>query len=220
MSVTDFFREFWRWVGLITGWPVQLLLFKRKTYYEDKSVQGRRIRGGALIVSNHFSLWDYVVNMFLFFGRKLHVVMIDRMYKKSRYFHIGMDCLGGIPANRDDKGMRFVGDSVAVLEKGGLVQIYPEAYISRDGEMHSFKHAYLMIALMADVPIIPVILDGNYGLFKRTHVIIGKPIKLSDYNQNPNPSREEIAALNSVVENKCRELKDMLDRSKVIGHNL
>ena len=206
------FREFFRWLALITGWPMQFLLFKRKTYYEDPSEKNRRLREGALIISNHYSVFDYMMNMFLFRGRKLHVVMIDRMYKKSKYFHIGMDCFGGICANRDDMGMKFIDQSVRVIEKGGLVQIFPEAHISPDGNMQSFKRAYLMIALASDAPIVPVIIDGNYGLFKRAHVLIGKKINLSDYSTDLNPTREEISRLNGIVEDKCRRLKAELDR--------
>lgn len=207
-----FLQEFFRWLALVTGWPMQLLLFKRRTFYEDPSVPVRNIRGGALVISNHYSVFDYIMTMFLFRGRKLNVVMIDRMYKKSKYFHIGMDCFGGICANRDDMGMRFVDESVEVIENGGLVQIYPEARITPDGEMHGFKTAYLMIALRSDAPIIPVILDGNYGLFRRAGVIIGKPIRLSDFNKSLDPTREELVAMNRAVEDKCRELKAELDR--------
>ena len=206
------FNEFFRWLALITGWPMQLLLFKRKTYYEDPAEKNRRICGGALIISNHYSVFDYMMNMFLFYGRKLNVVMIDRPYKRSKYFHIGMDCFGGICANRDDMGMKFIDQSVEAIEKGGLVQIFPEAHIPEDRKMTSFKHAYLMIALASDAPIIPVIIDGNYGIFKRCHVLIGKKIDLSDYSTSLNPSREEIARLNAIVEGKCRELKSELDK--------
>jgi 1-acyl-sn-glycerol-3-phosphate acyltransferase len=205
-------KEFFRWLALITGWPMQLLLFKRKTYYEDPSEKNRRIRGGALIISNHHSVFDYMMNMFLFGGRRLDVVMIDRPYKRFKYFKYCMDCFGGICSNRDDMGMKFIDQSVEKIENGELVQIFPEAHIPKDRKMTSFKHAYLMIALAADAPIIPVMVDGNYGIFKRAHVIIGKKINLSDYSTVLNPSREEIARLNTIVEGKCRELKDELDR--------
>ena len=205
------FREFFRLLAIITGWPMQLLFFKRKTYYEDPLEKNRKVKGGALVISNHYSVFDYMMSMFLFRGRKLGVVMIDRMYKKSKYFHIGMDCFGGICANRDDMGMKFIDEAVKVIERGGLVQIFPEGHIPPDGNMLPFKHAYLMIALAADAPIIPVIVDGNYGLFKRAHVLIGKKINLSDYNKSLNPTKAEITMLNGIVEGKCRELKAELD---------
>ena len=203
--------EFFRWLGLITGYPLQLLFFKRKTYYEDKKEQGRFVKGGALVISNHYHVFDYFVNLFLFPFRKLYVVMSEVNFRRKWFKHIAK-IYGGICSNRDVKGMKFMDESVELLEKGKLVQIYPEAHITLDGKMHDFKPSYILIALRSGAPILPVVIDGNYGLFKRAHVLIGKKIYLSDYCSSPNPSKEEIIALNTMVQNKVHELKEELDR--------
>lgn len=204
-------HEFFRWLALITAWPVQLLVFKRKTYYEDRSVQGRRVRGRALIVSNHFSVFDYIVNLFLFPFRKLYVVYWPQ---DSKFFRWGMKFFGGIVSDRDVMGLRFMDDSVKLLERDRVLQIYPEAHISEDGSMDAFKPSYLLIALRADAPVIPVITDGQYGLLKRVHLIIGKPIDLWQFCKNEDPTRQEITALNEMVHAKCLELQRELYRRK------
>ena len=204
-------REIFRWLALITAWPVQLLVFKRKTYYEDRRAQGRRVRGKALIVSNHFSVFDYMVNLFLFPFRKLYVVYWPQNSKRIRW---GMKFFGGIVSDRDVMSLRFMDESVKTLEKGRVVQIYPEAYISEDGRMDEFKPSYVLIALRAEAPIIPVITDGQYGLFKRVHLIIGKPIDLWDYCTSEDPTKEEIMALNDIVYKKCLELQRELEACK------
>ena len=146
--------ELFRWIGLISGYPLQLLFFKRKTYYEDKSEQGRHVRGGALVISNHYSPLDYIMNMFLFPFRKLHVVMSEVTFRgrKKKLFKFLTKFHGGICSDRDIMGMKFIDDSVEVIENGGLVQIFPEAHITTDGDMHEFKTSYLMIALRSDAP--------------------------------------------------------------------
>lgn len=207
-----FIYEPLRWLGLILAWPLQLIVFKRKTYYEDKKEQGRFIKGGALVISNHYHMFDYIVNAFLFPFRKLYVVLSEMIYQKSRFFNFGMAIFGGIRSDRDIMSMRFIDQSVKTLEKGRLVQIYPEAHITPDGLMHDFKPSYIMIALRANVPILPVMIDGNYGAFKRAHVIIGKKIYLSDYCTSLNPTREEIQALNDIVYKKAEELKKLLEK--------
>ena len=204
-------REIFRWLALLSAWPVQLLVFKRKTYYEDRRAQGRRVRGKALIVSNHFSVFDYMVNLFLFPFRKLYVVYWPQNSKRIRW---GMKFFGGIVSDRDVMSLRFMDESVKTLEKGRLVQIYPEAYISEDGRMDEFKPSYVLIALRAEAPIIPVITDGQYGLFKRVHLIIGKPIDLWDYCTSEDPTKEEIMALNDIVYKKCLELQRELEARK------
>lgn len=205
------YKEILRWYGVLSGYPLYLVYFKRKTYYEDRSVQGRILRGGALIVSNHFHVFDYIVNALLFPFRKLYVVLKSDIYN-YKFLAWGMSIFGGIRSDRDTMGMRFIDESVAHLRKGHLVQIFPEAYITSDGKMRDFKTGYIMIAQRADVPIIPVITDGSYGLFRRTHVIIGKPIHLSDYCVSAHPNREQITELNDIVQKKCLELQQELLR--------
>lgn len=219
--MSRFIYEFFRWVALITGWPMQLVAFTRKTYYEDKSVQNRFVKGGALIISNHYSVFDYMVNLFLFPFRKLHVVYWAQAgTKQYPWIRRGMKFFGGIPSDREAMAMRFIDDSVRVIEKGELVQIYPEAHITPDGKMHEFKPSYLLIALRADAPILPVITDGNYGLFRRVHVIIGKPIDLWEYCSSDEPSREELAEMNRIVYEKCKKLKAELDARIAADHKI
>jgi hypothetical protein len=67
------------------------------------------------------------------------------------------------------------------------------------------------------VPIIPVITDGNYGLLKRVHLIIGEPIYIGDAVTSENPSREEIMAINDTIYQKCLALQEELERKKVKG---
>ncbi|MBQ6893162.1 MAG: 1-acyl-sn-glycerol-3-phosphate acyltransferase [Clostridia bacterium] len=205
------FFEFFRWLALITGWPAFGLFFKRKVYYEDKKLQGRRIRGGALIISNHYHVFDYMLNMFLLAPRKLYVVASELAFS-NKWLRFGMKFFGGIEANRISRSMRFVDTAADYIKKGRIVQIYPEGKITLDGKMAPFKQSYLAIALRANAPIIPIIIDGNYGFFKRVHLIIGKPINLRDYCTSEKPSREEMAALNDMVYTKCLALKEDLDK--------
>ncbi len=204
--------EFFRFIALLTGWPIQLALFKTKKIYEDENEKNRRVKGAALVISNHFSVFDYMVNLFLFGWRKLYIVMSESGFKDRALRKFGLKCFGGINAKRDVHGMRFIDQSVSVLKKGKMVQIFPEAYITHDGRMHEFKPSYIMIALRSGAPIIPVITDGNYGVFKQVHIIIGKKIYLSDYCDSVDPTREEIEKLNEMVYNKAKELRILLEQ--------
>ncbi|MBE5939514.1 MAG: 1-acyl-sn-glycerol-3-phosphate acyltransferase [Lachnospiraceae bacterium] len=205
--------EFLRCFGLIQGWPAHVVLFKKKVYYEDVNEKNRFIKGGALIISNHFAVFDYMVNVFLFPFRKLHVVVAEFIYKRSKFYHFGLRCFGGIRSDRDIKGMRFIDESVKVLKKGGLVQIFPEAQTSDGRGLQYFKPSYIMIALRAGVPIIPVVLDGNYGITKRTHVLIGKKIYVREFCSSENPTKEEIENLNKMVFDKFCQLKTQMEEN-------
>lgn len=203
--------DFFRWVAIISAYPLQWLFFKRKTFYEDKSAQSLRIKGGALVISNHFGAWDFVLNLFAVLPRKLHIVSSEHPYR-NRFLAFGMRFWGGIQADRTTKSMRFIDDSVALLEQGGLVQIFPEGRNTPDGEVGEFRLTYLMIASRAGVPIIPIVTDGQYGFFKRTHILVGRAIDLSLLCPSAHPNREELMAANEVIHAKIVEMKAELGR--------
>ncbi len=203
-----------RLFGLILGYPLQLLFFKRKTYYEDKK-QTHIFKGGKLIISNHFNMFDYVLTSFIVFPRKLNVVTSEAPFK-NRFFRFGMKFFGAIQCNRETRNMKFMDESAAVIQRGQLVQIYPEGRNTPDGKIHDFKRSYLVIAHRAKAPIIPIVTDGNYGLFKRTSVIIGKEIDVSQFftSDRKTPPREELEKANDFVFGKVLELREELERRK------
>ena len=93
------------------------------------------------------------------------------------------------------------------------MQIFPEGKNTPDGKIHEFKPSYTLIAHRANVPIVLVITDGNYGLFKRTSVIISEEIDVSKFI-NPNSkitSKEERENLNNYIYKRALELREELE---------
>ena len=208
------FYEIFRIIGLITGYPFQLLFFKRKTYYVDKK-NTHIFKGGKLIVSNHFSMFDYVLTSFIVFPRKLNVVASEIPFK-NKLLKFGMKFFGVIEANRETKNMSFINKCANVLKKGQLVQIYPEGKNSPDGKIHEFKASYTLIAHRANVPIVLVITDGNYGLSKRTSVIISEEIDVSKFMDinSKNTKKEDRERLNNYINTRALELSAELENLK------
>ena len=205
---------FFRLLGMLTGYPAQLLFFKRKTYYEDKKSTCVK-RGGKLIISNHFNMFDYVMTSFIVFPRKLNVVASEMPFK-SRILRFLMKFFGAIEANRVTKSMRFMDTCAEVINSNQLVQIYPEGRNSPDGKIHEFKHSYLVIAHRAKCKILPIVTDGNYGIFKRASVMIGKEIDVSPFftTDRRTPPRDELERANEYVHTKVLELREELEKLK------
>lgn len=205
----NFFKEFVRIFGYVTGYPLNLLFFKKKVFLENKNAE-KQITGGALIVSNHFNPLDYVMCAFHFFPRKLYVVAAELGYK-NKFVAFWMNVTGGIQANRITKDMSFVIRSIRELKKGHIVQIFPEGHNTDDGTIKAFYPSYIMIALKANVPIVPVVTDGNYGPFKRAHVMIGEKIYLDCPAGSERSKLEMMEKLNDTVRQKMISLKADLD---------
>ena len=204
-------------LGYLMAWPVQFIYFKKKIYYEDRKSQGRRIKGGAIIVSNHRSFKDYMMYMYVFYFRKMYCLMSELIYKKGRLLAFLVTCLGGIKVDRFSFDMSFIGKSVDLLErKKKAIVVFPEAKINKEKRLQRFTTSYLLMALRANVPIIPVYTLGKYGLFRRSRMAIGKKIYLSDYCNNPNPTKEELEYLNNIVKNKILDLEKMVKERMLI----
>ena len=106
--------------------------------------------------------------------------------------------------------------SAKAIKKGQLVQIFPEGRNTPDGKIHEFKKSYIVIAHRAGAPIVPIVTDGNYGVFKRTSVIIGKEINVSDFirSEGRTPTREELDRVNEYVFEKVLALREELEVRK------
>ena len=206
--------DIFRVIGMFLGYPIQWLFFKQKTYYEDKK-NLKTFKGGKLIISNHYNFFDYAVTSFMVFPRRLSAVTSEGPFK-YKFLRFGMKFFGAIECNRITKNMGFMDKAADVIKKGQLVQIYPEGRNTPDGKIHPFKKSYLIIAHRAKAPIVPVITDGNYGIFKRTSVIVGNEIDVSKFftTDREMPPREEIEKANEYVYNKVLELREELEKRK------
>lgn len=199
----------------ITAWPAQFLVFRTKVYYEDKSTQSRRIKGKAVIISNHTSVFDYAVYLFVFFSRTLRVQMAEVLFKK-KILGLFLKMLGGIYVDRDSRNMSFVSKSQDILDKGGVVGIFPESRLPLKNEERPlpFKPSAAFIALSSNAPVIPVYTNGLYFSKKRARVIIGKPMDLNDYVDSNLSEKENLTNASDALRNKIIELERLLNEKQ------
>ena len=54
------------WFVKITGVIPQIFYFRKKVYYVNKQKSSRKIKGSAIIISNHKSVFDFALYMFVF----------------------------------------------------------------------------------------------------------------------------------------------------------
>ena len=199
----------------VTGWLVQKIVFRTKIYYEDKSVQSRKIKGKAIISSNHTSVYDYAVMLFVFPFRTLRYQMAEVLYKK-KVLGLFLKCMGGIYVNRDTHDFSFIYKSEEILNKGGVVGTFPESRIPLPNESRplEFKTSTAYLALMTNTNIVPVYTDGVYFKKARARVIIGKPIVISDIVDDKLSEKENIERVNKALRDKIIDLQRLLDEQK------
>ena len=203
--------KFWNAFVKITAYPVQKAVFRTKVCYEDKRAQSRRIKGSAVIVSNHTSVWDYGVYLFVFFFRTLRCQMAEVLFNKKP-LGLFLKMMGGICVDRDARDFSFVAKSQEILEKGGVVEIFPESRLPLKGEERPlpFKPSAAYIALLSGAPIIPVFSNGAYFTKKRARVIIGKPMYARELYDDSLSEKENLAAISEAMREKIISLEKML----------
>jgi 1-acyl-sn-glycerol-3-phosphate acyltransferase len=204
--------EFFNGFVKVTGWPAQKLIFRTKIYYEDKQAQGRHIRGGAMVVSNHTSVFDYAAYLFVFFTRTLRVQMAEVLFQKQP-LGLFLKCMGGLRVDRNAHDFGFVTRSQAILQKGGVVEIFPESRLPLKGEERPlpFQPGAAYLALLSGAPVIPVYTDGAYFSRRRAHVIIGKPLYARDLTDGSLSEKENLARVSAALRDKIISLEKQLN---------
>ena len=182
----------------------------------NKKLQSRRIRGKAIVVSNHRAVWDFALMIFLFWSRSLRCVVGEVMYQKNAFMTFFLRAIGGIKVERQTHDFSFIGRCKKILDKGGVVEIYPEAMINQHPEngMLEFKPSVVYLALESGAPIIPVYNEVKYFGGKRGAVMIGEPIYLRQLYDDNLSDKENITNLTQVLRNKILELKDELEQKR------
>lgn len=202
----------------VTGWPIQAACFRTKIHYEDKRIQGRKIKGAAIILSNHTSVYDFAVMLFTFPLRTLRCLMAELLFDKKGLSGF-LRAMGGIKVDRDAHDFAFLEKCNDILAKKGVVGIFPEGRLPREGEERPlpFAPSAAYLALMSDVPVIPMYTDGSYFNKRRAHIIIGKPVCASSLVDDTLSEKEKIEKVNGYFRQRILELRDELQRQKDEG---
>lgn len=193
----------------ITGFLPQWLLFRTKFHYEDKAVQDRKIKGKAIVVANHRALMDVGVLMFTFPTRTLRCAAAELLYKKNILMTAFLHLLGCVRVERDQCDFSFLDRLKAVLEKGGVVEMFPESRLpTQEGDVCPlpFKPSYVYLALETESPIIPVYHNGCATRREPLEVVIGTPIDVVEMYDSQLSEQENVQRINQYVRSKIIEL--------------
>ena len=198
----------------LTGLPVQWLCFRTKVYYEDKKAQGRRIKGAAIVVSNHTSVYDFAVFLFVFWNRVLRYQMAECLFRKNRFLRWFLKRMGGIMVDRDAYDFSFVNRSLGILQGGGVVGIFPEGRLPLETEERPlpFKASATYIALESGAPVVPVYTNGSYFRRERARVMIGKPVYVRELWDAAQDEKNNIDRITLYLRERVMALKDELER--------
>ena len=129
-------------------------------------------QGPALIVCNHVSFFDPPI-LYAHLPRPAKFLMWYGFYELpiiGRCFSWVKAIPIGTRKKRPDLVEQAFDEIAAELESGGLVVVFPEGGITRDGDMNKFQPGIDQIIKRTPVPVIPVAIRGMWGTWSSRHL--------------------------------------------------
>ena len=175
----------------------------KKIYIGDKN-KVKAINGGAILAANHSGFSDPMILETAFWYRRVHYVVAEiAMGGKIRSAF--MRAAGCIKIDRNMTDLKAVKDCVQVLKDGYLLEMFPQGAISEDSA--GFKSGIMLIAVQADVPVLPMYIVRRQKWWQRYRLVIGDPFYWRDYCDKKRPGMKDLEKMTELLEDKYEECR-------------
>lgn len=171
-----------------------------------------------LVCPNHQSFLDpFVLTSnfpYAIFRRIFHVGA--SMFFKGAIMRFISRMLRVVPIDQDTQLLKAMKAGAMGLNKGMVLNIYPEGERAFDGKLHEFKKGAAILATELDLPIVPVALDGLQNVWARqswrirpakVKIKIGEPIFPSSVAGDEDPYEALTQRVRSTIETMIAELR-------------
>ena len=137
--------------------------------------------GGFILCSNHVHMRDPLFLAVRLPKRHFTFLAKAELFKNPILgFLIGDKGLGAIPINRGHSDLGAIREALKTIANGHGLGIFPQGTRSRDNTPTPMLTGTALIAIRANVPVLPVYIDAPYRRFHHVDIRVGKPIDLSD----------------------------------------
>lgn len=189
---------------------VHALLAKPLQFLTRIHVKGRENEpreGACLVICNHLTWRDPIMLCIA-----LRYIQPHFMAKKELFCIPGLAqlirALGAYPVNRGGADVGAIRHTIEMLKDGVPVGMFPQGhrYNGTDPRTTKPKMGAAMIALRADVPVLPVFIkvkNNKAGLFCRKEIIIGQPVTPAEMHYDPEASGEYERIMGELFERVC-----------------
>ena len=125
--------------------------------------------GGVLVVANHQSYLDPILAA-AGMPRAFHPMARESLFRFAPFRWL-IRSLYAFPVRRGTADLVAVKEALRRLKAGGVVLVFPEGTRTRDGSIGPMHGGPAAIAARAGVPIVPMVIDGAFEAWPRTHVL-------------------------------------------------
>jgi len=155
----------------------------------------------VLLVSNHQANFD--IPLLLGYLEKPKGFIAKVELTKLPIISAWMKKIRCVFIDRKDirKSLKAINEGIEILKNGHSMVIFPEGTRSRSSQMGEFKKGSLKMALKAEVPIIPVSINGSYKIMEQSSylitpaevkIIVGQPIYIEQLDEKEKNNLAEL----------------------------
>ncbi len=169
--------------------------------------------GGAIIVSNHFSVFE--VFQYLNISKERPYFLAKKEVCEGKFFNKLFTSFGAIPIDRSKPDMKAMISAMRVLKDEQRLVIFPEGTRNKTGtnELQELKSGASIFAVKTKKPIVPAMLLSKPKIFRKTKIIVGKPFELSEF-YDKKFTEDDVKIMDGIVREKmiCEQerLKEMV----------
>ena len=176
--------------------------------------------GPCELVGNHYRIWD-ILHMACTTKEKVHFITKQELYK-NKFLAYLCNKVEAIPVSRDGQDAKAIMMALRYLKKGEKISMFPEGTRNKtkDVELLPLKGGAALFAIKAKVPVYPVMCLRKTRPFRRTKIVVGDAIDLSEFYDRK-MTAEDYAAAESVIRERILAVKHnyirMLEQKKKKG---
>ena len=135
--------------------------------------------GACVIMGNHRAWIDPFFLAYCARDREIRFMGKKELWGNKLFAWIASQVRGS-PVDRGSADMASSRMAMTVLKAGHTLGIFPEGTRSKGDAMLPLQGGAAMIALRSKCPVVPVYIDGNFKVFRRMTVRVGKPVDMDD----------------------------------------
>lgn len=183
---------------------VQKLGLDGKRYKTD-------LKGGAILAANHTGFSDPLTIGSAFWFRRVYFLAAEALMK-NKFIAFWLKQAGCIKIDRNTTDIEAIRNSVSVLKDRKLLLLFPQGQIVQDDSNDKLKSGAVLMALQANVPIIPMYSSKRSHKFGFRRIIIGEPFYCSQHCKKKLPSVAETEQISDLLSQKINECKAVFQK--------
>ena len=182
--------------------------FLAKLYrLEVTGIENIPAEGGVIVAANHTAMMDVIILSIAMRGRQVRFMAKKELFSVPLVSSL-IRAFGAFPVDRGNADIGSLKKAISLVDGGEMLGIFPQGTRQggRDPRTTEVKSGVGMIAYRTRACVLPVMIENDgmkTKMFRRNHVIIGKPIPSDELGFVSGGMEEYNAAAKAIFAGIC-----------------